>query len=88
MIRITELQLPLDHPAEALRAAIVTRLGIRDADLADFTVFKRSYDARKKNSEITFVYIIDASVADEDKLLARLADDRHKIGRASCRERV
>ncbi len=77
MIRITELQLPLDHPAEALRAAIVTRLGIRDADLLDFTVFKRSYDARKKNSEITFVYIIDASVADEDKVLARLADDRH-----------
>ena len=77
MIRITELQLPLDHPAEALRAAIVARLKISDAELLDFTLFKRSYDARKKNSEITFVYIIDASVADEDKLLARLADDRH-----------
>ncbi|WP_313088996.1 NAD(P)/FAD-dependent oxidoreductase [Pseudomonas sp.] len=77
MIRITELQLPLDHPAEALRHAIVARLGIKNAELLDFTVFKRSYDARKKNSEITFVYIIDANVTGEAKVLARLADDRN-----------
>lgn len=77
MIRINELQLPLDHPAEALRQAIVTRLAISDGELVEFTVFKRSYDARKKNSEITFVYIVDASVADEAKVLARLADDRN-----------
>jgi len=77
MIRINELQLPLDHPAEALRQAIVTRLKISDTELLDFTVFKRSYDARKKNSEITFVYIIDVSVADEAKVLERLADDRN-----------
>jgi uncharacterized FAD-dependent dehydrogenase len=77
MIRINELQLPLDHPAEALRHAVVARLKISDTELLDFSVFKRSYDARKKNSEITFVYIIDASVADEAKVLARLADDRN-----------
>ncbi len=77
MIRINELQLPLDHPAEALRQAIVTRLKISDTELLDFTVFKRSYDARKKNSEITFVYIIDVSVTDEAKVLERLADDRN-----------
>jgi len=77
MIRINDLQLPLDHPAEALRHAIVARLGVSDTELLDFTVFKRSYDARKKNSEITFVYIIDASVADEPKVLARLVDDRN-----------
>jgi len=77
MIRINELQLPLDHPADALRPAIVARLRIKNADLLDFMVFKRSYDARKKNSEITFVYIIDASVADEAQVLARLADDRN-----------
>ena len=77
MIRINELQLPLDHPAEALRQAIIARLGIKDAELLDFSVFKRSYDARKKNSEITFVYIIDADVTDEDKVLGRLAEDRN-----------
>lgn len=77
MIRITELQLPLDHPAEALRNAIVARLKIKDAELLDFTVFKRSYDARKKNSEITFVYIIDVNVANETQVLKRFADDRN-----------
>ncbi|MFY0664659.1 MAG: NAD(P)/FAD-dependent oxidoreductase [Natronospirillum sp.] len=77
MIRITELALPLDHPAEALRAAIVARLAIADADLLDFTVFKRSYDARKKNTEITFVYILDLTVRDESAVLAQFAEDRH-----------
>ena len=77
VIRITELSLPLDHPADALRKAIVKRLKITDADLLDFTVFKRSYDARKKNSVIAFVYIIDLAVRNEAALLQRFADDPH-----------
>ena len=77
MIRITELSLPLDHSADALRKAIVKRLKILDADLLDFTVFKRSYDARKKNSVITFVYIIDLTVRDEAAVLQRCAGDPH-----------
>ncbi|MBU2099079.1 MAG: hypothetical protein KKD00_09975, partial [Gammaproteobacteria bacterium] len=77
MIRITELALPLDHPPEALRQAITRRLGIADQDLIDFTVFKRSYDARKKNTEITFVYIVDLSARHEPEILQRLAGDQH-----------
>jgi len=77
MIRITELALPLDHPSEALRKAILERLKIKDTELLDFTVFKRSYDARKKNSEIKFVYIIDLTVSHEKPVLARFKDDVH-----------
>ncbi len=77
MIRITELALPLGHAPDALRAAILKRLGIPAADLLDVTVFKRSYDARKKNSEISFVYILDVEVRHEAAVLARLATDRH-----------
>jgi uncharacterized FAD-dependent dehydrogenase len=77
MIRITELSLPLDHPAEALRTAILARLKIKDTDLFDFTVFKRSYDARKKNTEITFVYIIDLTARHEAQILKRFSDDQH-----------
>jgi len=77
MIRITELSLPLDHPEEALRQAIVKRLGINDADLLNFTVFKRSYDARKKNSIITFIYVIDLEACNEAAILGRFADDRN-----------
>ena len=77
MIRITELALPLDHPEEALKAAILKRLKIKDSDLNEFTVFKRSYDARKKNSEIKFIYIIDADIKNEDLVLARFEDDHN-----------
>ena len=76
MIRINQLSLPLDHPESALRDAIIERLQIKDADLLNFTVFKRSYDARKKNSEIKFIYIIDADVNNEPGVLARFANDQ------------
>ncbi|MCB1653724.1 MAG: hypothetical protein KDI41_07210, partial [Pseudomonadales bacterium] len=77
MLRITELKLPIDHPEEDLRPAIVQRLGIASDDLLDFTLFKRSYDARKKTSELCFIYTIDLSVRDEAPLLLRFADDRN-----------
>lgn len=77
MLRLTELKLPLDHADEALRPAIVQRLGIADTDLLTFSVFKRSYDARKKYSDMPFIYTIDCEVKDEAALLARLNDDKH-----------
>lgn len=77
MIRITELALPLDHPEDAIEKAILKRLKISASDLIDFTVFKRSYDARKKNSEIKFVYILDVNVKNPDQILVKFADDTH-----------
>ncbi|WP_417660212.1 NAD(P)/FAD-dependent oxidoreductase [Pseudomonas sp.] len=77
MLRITELKLALDHPDEALRPAIVERLQIADGELLDFTLFKRSYDARKKSSEIHFIYTIDCTLRDEAAVLAKFSDDRH-----------
>ncbi|UXZ95199.1 NAD(P)/FAD-dependent oxidoreductase [Pseudomonas phytophila] len=77
MLRITELKLPIDHPDEDLRPALLQRLGIASDELLEFTLFKRSYDARKKSSELCFIYTIDFEVRDEAALLLRLADDRH-----------
>ena len=82
MIRITELQLPLaeksrENTPEELRAAILKRLDIEAASLIDFSVFKRSYDARKKNDGIRFVYIVDVTVRDEASILRRHAKDLH-----------
>jgi uncharacterized FAD-dependent dehydrogenase len=76
LIRITELPLPLDHPPEALRQTIVRRLKIRDAELLDFTLFKRSHDARKKNAGIRFICIVDVALADEAAVLRRFSQDR------------
>ena len=84
MIRITELSLPWGDPNEArtqdaLRRAILKRLGLREADLVDFSVFKRSHDARRKDREIAFVYIVDVTVRDEARVLAAHRDDRHVV---------
>ncbi|MDB6141035.1 MAG: AraC family transcriptional regulator [Pseudomonas sp.] len=77
MLRITEFKLPIDHPEEALRPALLQRLGVSSDELLDFTLFKRSYDARKKSSELCFIYTIDFRVADEAALLRRFPDDHH-----------
>ncbi|MEQ9725249.1 NAD(P)/FAD-dependent oxidoreductase [Pseudomonas sp. WHRI 8822A] len=77
MLRITELKLPLDHADDALRPALAERLGIADNELLEFSVFKRSYDARKKSGDMPFIYTLDFSVRDEASLLARLANDRN-----------
>ncbi|MBF8777165.1 NAD(P)/FAD-dependent oxidoreductase [Pseudomonas fulva] len=79
MLRITELKLPLDHPDEALREAIVQRLGIRDEQLISFNLFKRSYDARKKNTELLFIYTIDLHASNEEELLRKFADDHNVV---------
>jgi uncharacterized protein len=76
VIRITELPLPLDYAPEALPQAILKRLAIPAAELLDFTLFKRSHDARKKNSGILFICIVDVTVRNEAAVLQRCARDR------------
>jgi hypothetical protein len=73
MLRLNEVKLPLDHKEDELAAAIVSKLGIDAADLLDFSVFKRSYDARNK-SNILLVYQVDAVLDEglERDLLASL----------------
>ena len=78
MLRITELRLPLDHEPGALRAAVLARLGLADAQLRELTVFRRAWDARKK-SAVVLSYTVDITLAegaDEATVLARLAGDR------------
>lgn len=76
MLRLTDLRLPLDHTEKGLRSAIVRRLGIRDEELLEFSVFKRSHDARRRGL-IRLIYSLDLKVADESEVLARLAGDSH-----------
>ena len=76
MIRITELPLALDYTPETLRQAVLKRLALPAADLLDFTLFKRSYDARKKNNAILFICTVDVTLRDEAAVLKRFARDR------------
>ena len=78
MLRLNELALPLEHPADALRPAILARLGIPSADLLRFEIYKRGIDARKPYA-ILFVYTVDVEVRDPDAVLAR-AKRNAKLG--------
>jgi uncharacterized FAD-dependent dehydrogenase len=74
MIRLTELKLPLGHPPDALRAAVLERLGVLDTQLLSLHVFRRGVDARRRNG-ILLVYTIDVEVSDEAAVLSRCAGD-------------
>ncbi len=71
VLRLNELALALDHPPEALRAAVLARLKIPAEDLVRFQVFRRGVDARKPHA-ILFVYAVDAEVRDEAAVLSKL----------------
>jgi uncharacterized FAD-dependent dehydrogenase len=64
MLRINEIKLPLDHPPDALRQAVLTRLAIPTQDLLTLTVARRGYDARRR-SAIHLVYAVDVELRDE-----------------------
>ena len=76
MLRLNEIKLSLDHGADDLTAAIAERLGISEEDISSFSVFKRSYDARKK-AKILLIYQLDVDLrsAQEHKLLEQFKND-------------
>lgn len=76
MLRLNEIKLPLNHEEPALKEAILARLGIAADALLQFTVHKRSYDARKK-SQIVLIYSVDLETTDDAGVLARNGRDVH-----------
>ena len=62
MIRLTELKLPLEHAPDALPALIAKTLGVAPEAISRFTLYKRSFDARK--AQLLQVYIVDVELAD------------------------
>jgi len=76
MLRLTEIHLPLDHPESDLQTAILARLKIGVEALLGYTIFRRSFDARKK-SAITLIYSLDVAIKDEAEVLERLRGEPH-----------
>jgi len=78
MIRLSELKLPLDHPEHALPALIHSTLNISPEELKSFSIYKRSYDARKQ--KLLLVYIVDVELHSaqlEAHLLAKFTANSH-----------
>ena len=74
MIRLRDIALPFDHKPDALAASIVKRLNISGRELLDFTIIRKSIDARRKNN-IVAVYTIDVRVENEPELLRGFSQD-------------
>ncbi|MBX3378933.1 MAG: NAD(P)/FAD-dependent oxidoreductase [Phycisphaeraceae bacterium] len=76
MLRLTGIQLPLNHGPEAIARAAIARLRIEPSQLVSCTVFRRAHDARK-NYAIMLIYSLDVEVKDEASVLKRSANDVH-----------
>lgn len=76
MLRLTEIKLPLDHADDALRDAVVARLGVPPADVLDISIFRRGHDARRRGA-ITLIYTLDVALRDEAAVLVGLDGHRH-----------
>jgi uncharacterized FAD-dependent dehydrogenase len=78
MLRLTELRLPLDHTDDDLRAAVCKELGIKRHELTACTVFRRSFDARKRGA-IELIYHLDIETPREEEILRRLRGNPHVV---------
>jgi len=76
MIRLTNLKLDLNHQPEELEQAILQKLLIKADQLVSFKVFKRGYDARRKNT-IILMYTIDVETTLNEQLLEQFSHDNN-----------
>jgi len=73
MIRLSNIQLPLDHDDQAMTSAVLDRLSIKAEDLVSVHVHKRGYDARKKTN-IVLVYTLDVETTQNESLIGKFSD--------------
>jgi len=76
MLRLTNLKLDLNHQPEELEQAILQKLLINAEQLVSFKVFKRGYDARRKNT-IILMYTIDVETTVNEQLLEQFTQDNN-----------
>ncbi len=76
MIRLSNIKLPIDHHKDDLKTAILKKLSISSDALMDYTVLKRSSDARKRG-EIAFIYTVDVQIQRETSILKSHHLDSH-----------
>jgi uncharacterized protein len=66
MLRLNEIKLPLAHTDDDLTNSVINTLMIQPEQLLALSVFKRSYDARKK-SNILLIYQLDVELTESDE---------------------
>ena len=71
MLRLTEIKVPLNHVKYDLEVAIFERIGVVADELVNFSIVRRSYDARKQG-QIFFIYTLDVELRSKAKEIAIL----------------
>ena len=56
--------------------AVLQRLAVKDEDLLSLSIFKRSFDARKKHAMLA-IYALDIELKNEPAVLKKFRNDRH-----------
>jgi uncharacterized FAD-dependent dehydrogenase len=74
LIRVSQLRVPLDHSEAQLHDAVRARLGLESDAPLELTIFKRSYDVRKKHAPV-FVYTIDVVTPNAEAIRSSFTDD-------------
>src|SRR5947207_249427 len=74
MLRITELRLPLDHAADALRKAIVSRLGVSERTKDTWGLWRRGVLDPESNVQFGEG---GAGTFSDGKLWSQISDPRH-----------
>ena len=77
MIRIRQVKAKIDSSKKELIKNIADKLKIKQDEIIDFTIKKKSLDARDKQ-DICYVYEFDVKVKDENKVLKRKSNDIFK----------
>ncbi|MBX9865345.1 MAG: FAD-dependent oxidoreductase, partial [Burkholderiales bacterium] len=75
MLRLTEIKLELEHTYDELINAICFKLSIQPEEVLSYTIFKRSYDARR--SAMCWIYALDVEVQNEAEILENLFNSPH-----------
>lgn len=70
MLRIPNIKLKIDDDEKLIKREILKKLKIKEEQLMSYEISKKSIDARKKE-ELYFIYTVDVSVVDEEKIFKR-----------------
>ncbi len=73
-IRITSIRMPLDFGEATLQAAAAKKLKIKETQITDLRMIKKSVDARKKDN-VHFTVTVDVTVKGDAAALVRRTND-------------
>lgn len=78
MIQVANIKLKLDEIEQNLNQKIAKHLKIKIQDINQYTIIKKSLDARKKDN-IHFIYSLKVELINEDKLLKKIKNNLYTL---------